>query len=126
MHRLLAGQGLEISQGLVLATPLARITATSMLYVNHRSLLTQAAVVLPGTLLKQLMQRISHITNLQRGHCLTAHTVCMHLISRSPSRGSFRSRSLKPAGGKGQAIASWGSSKRIPVSASGTQAPECR
>jgi len=42
------------------------------------------------------------------------------------SRGRARSRSLSPRGVSGQWIPSSGSSKRTPVSAWGTQAPECR
>jgi hypothetical protein len=55
MRRLLAGQGLEISQGL--ATRVARITAHCLLQIT-KSLLNQAVVILAGTLLKKLMQRI--------------------------------------------------------------------
>jgi hypothetical protein len=77
MHRLLTGQGLEIGQGL---TPtLARIAATGLLQIAQ-SLLAQAAVMLPGALLKQLMQRIWHVANLQRGHCFALHARCMHFI----------------------------------------------
>jgi hypothetical protein len=71
---LLPGPSLKIGEGL---TPtLARVTTADLLQITE-SLLAQTAVMLPGALLKQLMQRIWHIANLQRGHRLTVHALCM-------------------------------------------------
>ena len=84
VHRLLTGQGLEIGQGL--ATTLARIATTGLLQIAQ-SLLAQAAVMLPGALLKQLMQRIWHVANLQRGHCFALHARCMHFACGSSCLG---------------------------------------
>ena len=95
MHCLLTGQGLEIGKGL--ATTLARIATTGLLQIAQ-SLLAQAAVMLPGALLKQLMQRIWHVANLQRGHCFALHPRCIHFIWCSVER------ALRTRRSSGQAI----------------------
>jgi addiction module HigA family antidote len=43
--------------------------------------------MLPGALLKQLMQRIWHVANLQRGHCFALHARCMHFACGSSCLG---------------------------------------
>jgi hypothetical protein len=62
---ILPGNCLQIRQSL--ASPLAWITPTGLLQVAE-DLLAQAAVMLPCTQLKQLMQRVGHVSDLQRGH----------------------------------------------------------
>ena len=69
----LAGHQLEFLEGL--AAPLARIAPAGLLEIRQ-GLLTQAAVMLPGSELQQLMQRIGEITDLKRRHLTRMPNAC--------------------------------------------------
>jgi len=61
----LIGKALQFSEGLT--PPLEGISSACLLQIAER-LLTQAAVVLPGPQLQQLVQGIGEVADLQRGH----------------------------------------------------------